>query len=98
MKRTSPDACPSKAPEDDSDATQYRLAANTPAMNVKIKNKTVALNYRNLTEVTVNYYPVDLEFLFSANPFVTQDTGRFRMIRPNKSETIMLPAGPGQDD
>ena len=62
-------------------------------MNVKIENKTVTLNYRNLSEVTVNYYPMDLEFLFSANPFVTQDTSRFRMIRPNKSGPIKLPAG-----
>jgi hypothetical protein len=84
---------PAKAPEDDRDATQDRLAAQEPAMNVKIENKTVTLNYRNLSEVTVNYYPMDLEFLFSANPFVTQDTSRFRMIRPNKSEKVMLPAG-----
>ena len=36
---------------------------------------------------------MDLEFLFSANPFVTQDTSRFRMIRPNLTAKIMLPAG-----
>ncbi len=36
---------------------------------------------------------MDLEFLFSANPFATLDTSRFRMIRPNKSATIKLPAG-----
>jgi hypothetical protein len=79
--------------DDDRDATQDRLAAKEPAVSVKIENKTVALDYRNLTEVTVNYYPMDLEFLFSANPFVTQDTSRFRMIRPNKTEKVMLPAG-----
>ncbi len=28
-----------------------------------------------------------------ANPFVTRDTSRFRMIRPNKSGKVMLPAG-----
>ena len=84
---------PAKAPEDDRDATQDRLAAQAPAVNVKIENRTVAVNFRNLTEVTVNYYPMDLEFLFSANPFVTQDTSQFRMIRPNRSEKIALPAG-----
>jgi hypothetical protein len=84
---------PAKAKEDDRDATQDRLAAKEPACNIRIENKTVALTYRNLTEVTVNYYPMDLEFLFSANPFVTQDTSRFRMIRPNRSEKVMLPAG-----
>ncbi len=36
---------------------------------------------------------MDLEFHFSANPFVTQDISRFRMIRPNKSGKITLPAG-----
>ncbi len=84
---------PVKPKDDDRDATQDRLAAQEPALNVKIENKTVTLNYRNLSEVTVNYYPMDLEFLFSANPFVTQDTSRFRMIRPNKSGKVMLPAG-----
>ena len=52
----------------------------------------VKMRYRNLTEVTVNYYPVDLEFLFSSSPFVSQDAGRFGNIRPNRSERIMLPA------
>ena len=84
---------PVKPKDDDRDATQDRLAGKEPAINVKIENKTVTLNYRNLAEVTVNYYPMDLEFLFSANPFVTQDTSRFRMILPNKSEKVILPAG-----
>ena len=81
------------AAEDDRDATQDRLAALEPAMALKLENRMVSLSYRNLAEVTVNYYPMDLEFLFSANPFVTQDTSRFRTIRPNRSEKVMLPAG-----
>jgi hypothetical protein len=81
------------AKEDDRDATQDRLAAQEPAMGLKLENRMVSLSYRNLAEVTVNYYPMDLEFLFSANPFVTQDTSRFRTIRPNRSEKMMLPAG-----
>ena len=59
---------PAKAPGDDRDATQDRLAAKEPAMNVKIENKTVTLNYRNLSEVVVNYYPMDLEFLLRPTP------------------------------
>jgi hypothetical protein len=77
---------------EDRDATQDALAAKEPACNIRIESKMVKLDFRNLTEVTVNYYPMDLEFLFSANPFVTQDTSRFRMIRPNRTEKIMLPA------
>ncbi|HWB04601.1 MAG TPA: hypothetical protein VG796_16350 [Verrucomicrobiales bacterium] len=77
---------------EDRDATQDALAAKEPACNIRIESRMVKLDFRNLTEVTVNYYPMDLEFLFSANPFVTQDTSRFRMIRPNRSEKVMLPA------
>jgi hypothetical protein len=84
---------PAAAPDDDRDATQDRLAGSEPALGVRIENKTVALQYRQLGDVTVNYYPMDLEFLFSANPFVTRDTSRFRMIRPNRSERVILPAG-----
>jgi hypothetical protein len=79
---------------EDRDATQDRLAAAEPQFAVKVEGKAVLLDYRNLTEVTVNYYPMDLEFLFSANPFVGQDTSRFRSIRPNQTERLTL--APGQ--
>jgi hypothetical protein len=84
---------PAAAPADDRDASQDRLAAQEPALALKLENRSVALTTRNLGEVTVNYYPMDLEFLFSANPFVTQDTSRFRMIRPNRSDRVAIPAG-----
>lgn len=84
---------PAAPRDDDRDASQDRLAAKEPALALQLENRAVTLNTRNLTEVTVNYYPMDLEFLFSANPFVTQDTSRFRMIRPNRSDRVAIPAG-----
>ncbi len=75
---------------EDRDATQDRRAAAEPQFALKVEGKAVTLDYRNLTEVTVNYYPMDLEFLFSANPFVSQDTSRFRSIRPNQTERLTL--------
>lgn len=47
-------------------------------MNGKIENKNVTLNYRNLNEITLNYYPMGVEFLFGANLFDTLDTNCFR--------------------
>ena len=82
---------PPAARPPDRDATQDRLAAAEPQFTLKIENRAIVLDYRNLREVTVNYYPMDLEFLFSANPFVSQDSSRFRSIRPNQSERIALP-------
>ncbi|MDB6070000.1 MAG: hypothetical protein JWL81_1171, partial [Verrucomicrobiales bacterium] len=81
---------PANARPEDREATQGRLAAAEPQYKVRVESKSVTLDYRNLTEVTVNYYPMDLEFLFSANPFVGQDTARFRSIRPNQTERLTL--------
>jgi hypothetical protein len=41
--------------------------------------------------VTINYYLMDPEFLFSANPFVSQDSDRFAIIKPTQTATQTLP-------
>ena len=64
-----------------------------PTLALTSESNMVTVRFRHVEEVTVRYYPVDLEFLFSANPFVTQNTGRFASIRPAHSDKIMLPAG-----
>jgi len=53
--------------------------------------KRVTLNYQNLKRVQVNYYLMDIELLFSRNPFVQQYTGQFANIRPNLTQTVELP-------
>jgi hypothetical protein len=84
---------PDKAKEDDREQQQNKLAAAEPSIDFTVENKEVKLAWKNLTEVTVSYYPMDLEFLFSTAPFVSSDTSRFGMIRPNKTEKMALPAG-----
>jgi len=39
----------------------------------------------------VNYYLIDLELLFSSNPFVQQFSGQFSHIKPNKTDDVGLP-------
>src|SRR5208283_4833829 len=41
----------------------------------------------------VNYYLMDVELLFSRNPFVQQVSGPFASIRPNLTQEVKLPAG-----
>ena len=40
--------------------------------------------------MTINYYEMDLEFLFSTNPFVSSGTSRFAIIQPNKAISMKL--------
>lgn len=81
------------AREDDRNQQQNQLAAAEPSLDFSVENREVRLTSRNLKEVTVHYYLMDLEFLFSTAPFVSSDTRRFGMIQPNRTETLALPEG-----
>jgi hypothetical protein len=62
------------------------------SFDFKVESKEIALNYQGTEEVQVNYYLMDIELLFSRNPFVQQYSGQFSYVRPNATETRKLPA------
>jgi hypothetical protein len=71
---------------------QTELAASEPSFEFQVEAKRVRINFQNLEQVTVNYYLMDIELLFSRNPFVQQYSGQFSHIRPNQSAQVRLPA------
>ena len=77
---------------DEKDRTQVQsnLAAAEASFDVAIKDKTVTVTYQNLTGFRVNYYLMDVELLFSRNPFVQQVTGQFSFVKPNQSTAVPL--------
>jgi hypothetical protein len=77
----------------DREKQQGELAASEPSFDFKVENRQIALTWKNLPAVTVNYYLMDPEFMFSASPFVTQDAGRFSIIKPTRTVEQALPAG-----
>ncbi len=89
---------PKVADKDDRDQQQGQFAATEPGFEVALDGKTVKLAYQNLETVRVNYYPMDVELLFSTNPFVTQSGGQFANIRPNASKDVKLPKDGGKAD
>jgi len=82
---------PEKTDKPDREAQQAALASTEPGFDFKVEKQTISLNWKNLSEVTLNYYLMDPEFSFSSNPFVSQDAGRFSIIKPNKTATQTLP-------
>jgi hypothetical protein len=78
-------------PEDRSQR-QGSLAATEPSFELAVENRAVLVHYQNLTEVRANYYLMDIELLFSRQPFVQQQSGQFAFIRPNRSDLVRLPA------
>jgi hypothetical protein len=79
-----------KPDQPDREAQQSDLADTEPGFDFKVEKQTISLNWKNLSEVTLNYYLMDPEFSFSSNPFVSQDAGRFSIIKPNKTTTQAL--------
>lgn len=85
------EAKPATDGKPDREKQQSALASTEPGFDLKIENKTISLTWKNLSEVTLNYYLMDPEFSFSSNPFVSQDAGRFSIIKPNRTATQKLP-------
>ena len=79
--------------EGNRDQEQQAAAAREPALDLKVEGVTATVDHQNVSEVTVNYYEMDLEFLFSTKPFVSSGTSRFSIIRPNQSTTMKLANG-----
>jgi hypothetical protein len=77
---------------EDRDATQSSLAKTEPTFDFAVEAGSVQINYQNLKSVRVNYYEMDIELLFSRNPFVQRFTGSFSWIRPNATASVELPA------
>lgn len=71
---------------------QEALAATEPQFLVETKEGKVRIDYHHLGQIRVNYYEMDLEFLFSSNPFVSQGGQRFSYLRPNMTEVKDLAA------
>ncbi|MGI9240210.1 MAG: hypothetical protein ACR2RV_05385, partial [Verrucomicrobiales bacterium] len=79
----------------DRDQQQASLADSSSQLSIEIEGREISVRHRNLEEATINFYKMDLEFLFSANPFVDGDHTRFRFIRPHLSRGIELAADGG---
>jgi len=76
---------------DDRDQQQARLAATEPSFEFTVVAEQINLNFQNLATARVNFYEMDVELLFSRNPFVQQFRGQFGAIRPNYTLEITLP-------
>jgi len=67
-----------------------QLASTDPVIDFRVEGKDVILEHQNLDKVTVNYYVMDIELLFSRNPFVQEFGDDFGLIRPNITQSLNL--------
>ncbi len=75
----------------DRDRQQAELASAAPGFTFQLDDRKLRLNWKNLRDVTIHYYLMDPELLFSSSPFVGGDPGRFSIIRPTLTQRQTLP-------
>jgi hypothetical protein len=75
------------------DQAQGALAATEPALELLVEAGRIRLDTRNVAEVTLNFYPMDIELLFSRNPFLQEGAAQFAFIRPVASRPVAVAAG-----
>ncbi len=69
---------------------QTARADAEPSFDFDVEARTLTIRYRNLEQVRVQYYKMDIERLFSRNPFVQDYEGHFAYIRPHRAQTLAL--------
>lgn len=77
----------------DAGERQAQMAAGEAGIDLKVEAGKLALSYRGVTRCMVNYYRMDIELLFSREPFVQSQAERFSFITPTSSDDLALPAG-----
>ena len=65
-------------------------AMTDPSLEMTAKDHVLTIHYSNLTEMDVNLYELDVELLFSNNPFMSNKSSSI-FIRPNFTEHVTLP-------
>jgi hypothetical protein len=74
---------------DSRDQRMAQLAAAQPAFELAVDRDGVLVDHRNLRALDLRFHRMELELLFSRQPFVQSDTTRFSFIDPGT--TIHLP-------
>ncbi len=77
------------------DQRMNELAAAQPALDLKAEAGALVLHHANLESCELRFYRMDIELLFSREPFVQGDTARFSWIEPGARERLAF-TGPGR--
>ncbi len=76
--------------DEDRTQTQTKLADTAPRLSLELEDSVMTLDHANVDSCRINYYPMDIELLFSRQPFVKDVGGRFTVIKPYRSDVVKL--------
>ena len=71
---------------------QGELASRQPTFEIAVDRDGIVLQHQHTAAVELRYFEMDVELLFSRQPFVQSDVSRFSFIEPGHREQIALVA------
>jgi len=66
------------------------LITALPTLGFTIENKALQIQHSNIDQITIKFYLIDLEILFSRTPFIKSKTDDFSFVQPNYVSQIKL--------
>jgi hypothetical protein len=92
-KKATPGGGSDNGDDRDRDAQMHDLASKAPALDLKMQGDRMEISYQNIAKCTINFYPVDVESLFSSEPFKNlQASSASLVVAPIFSLAVDLPA------
>ncbi len=79
----------------DRDRRQSEGAVATTDVRIRMEGDHLMIDYRNAKDATLRFYGVDLELMFSKNPFVREGLERLATVRPSRIEALTLASESG---
>ncbi len=70
---------------------QAELAARQPAFELAVDRDGVIVRSQHVAALELRFFEMDIELLFSRQPFVQSDVSRFSFIEPGHRETLTAP-------
>jgi hypothetical protein len=69
-------------------------SAKLPGLELVQKDGQLWIEHRNLKQIQVHYYFVDVELMFSRNPFLSKSQSRLAVIQPNVKTSMDVESKP----
>ncbi len=74
------------------DAQHAELARGQPTFDLAVDAAGVRVRQQHVPQLELRYFEMDIELLFSRQPFVASDVARFSFIAPGHREQLVAPA------
>lgn len=75
---------------DDRNARMGKAAHHDPSLEIETVPGSIIISHHALTSVTLSFYKMDIELLFSAADYNPHKLGKFAYVKPNLSFTVPL--------